>query len=162
MTRCPNCYNSITPDMQSCPSCAYLLIQPERTPTSPLSASAPAQSRTSGRLEAAAQARVSGRLQAPTLARNSGRLLIPEREPSPAEQTPRSVGGEARAHGKHQRPKTTGRQPRSSARDIPDRESRRRKKILIPLMVIALGVASFLLAPVIQVVAPRVDAQTSI
>src|SRR5262249_2516724 len=103
MTRCPNCYNSITPDIQSCPSCAYLLIQPERTPTAPLSASAPAQSRTSGRLQVAAQARVSGRLQAPTLARNSGRLLIPEQKPSAAE-TPRSVIGEARANGKHQRP----------------------------------------------------------
>ena len=43
-----------------------------------------------------------------------------------------------------------------------DKESGRRKKVLIPLMVIGLGIAAVLLAPAIQVIATQVDAQTSI
>jgi hypothetical protein len=52
---------------------------------------------------------------------------------------------------------------RQTARDIEEKEAaRRRKKILIPVMVIGLAVAVVLLAPATQLIAPQVDAQTSI
>src|SRR5260370_41014060 len=89
MTRCPNCYNTITPDSQSCPSCAYLLIQTEKTPMSHLSAAAPTQARSSGRLQTP-PARNSGRLQTPP-ARHSGRLQPSEEAPPPGEEQPQST-----------------------------------------------------------------------
>src|SRR5262245_28732424 len=162
MTRCPNCYNSITPDTQNCPSCAYLLIRSEKTPISALSASA-APARASGGLQTATQVRSSGRLQSPDTARTSGRLRAPEQEPSSLEQTQRGANGEARANGNHRPRPTTRRSSRKDARNVRHHESTLRKKIvLIPVIVIGLGVAAYLLAPVAKLIAPEVDAETSV
>jgi hypothetical protein len=162
MSRCPNCYNTITQDSPNCPSCAYLLVQSEKTPMSHLSglAAAPSQSRHSGRLRASDPVRGSGRLDATDRVGTSGRLIPLDQAPGSADERPRTGRG---PNGTGRRsPEATGQKPRKGVREAPDEESRRRKKILIPLVVIAIGAAVVLLAPATQLIAPQVDATTSI
>jgi hypothetical protein len=54
------------------------------------------------------------------------------------------------------------RRGKQAAQELEEQEARRRKKILIPIMVVGLGIAVALLAPATQLIAPQVDAQTSL
>lgn len=150
MTRCPNCYNSITPDTQSCPSCAYSLIQTEKTPLSQLSGVTSAQARGA-----------SGRLQPGHQVRTSGRLRPPEQSAGD-EEKPRGAYSSARGSGHVRRPAAVPR-PRKGARELADEEQARlRKRILIAAAVAGIVATLVLFLPALQVIAPQVDAQTSI
>jgi len=170
MTRCPNCYNSITPDTTSCPSCAYLLIQAEKPATSQVFASAPA----AGEPDQSGEVRKSGRL-------GSGRLL------AGGEQNRNTVSSGNRTTGSRPRPTTgsrpgptTGSRPGTTTGSRPGAHSRSRqtaqakadekaagwrKLILLPVTLAGLVAVAFLLAPATELIKPlmpQVDPETSV
>jgi len=150
-----------------------LLIQPEKTAASQFSGGVQTQVRTSGRLQTAVQVRTSGRLEAGDPLEALEGLSTPETgPPSEERRQPNSNGAPseekrqpnyngAMANGHRRRPDTPHTRPRKTAgKDV--RQPRFPKKILIPVLIVSLGVAAFLLSPGLGVIAPQVDAQTSI
>jgi len=174
MTRCPNCYNSITPDAQNCPSCAFLLIERQKT-TGPLAPAVVAtQAETSGTVQTVPEVVPSGKLDQPeqlaqfgashpSYSSPSGRLQKPAESGGTGEERPRTAYRTASGNGSARGKSMAQRKGRQFSRELEEREARRRKKkILIPIMVVGLAVAVVLLAPATQLIAPQVDAQTSI
>jgi len=172
MTRCPNCYNSITPDTSTCPSCAYLLIQRQSPQVPEPSTAVTAQAQNSGELQTVPEVQPSGRLEQlnqavqfssshPSYQRPSGHLQKPDQTAASGEEKPRTAYRAPSSSGNGRR-KTMARKGKR-ARELEEQEAaRRRKKFLIPIMVVGLVVAVVLLAPATQLIAPQVDAQTSI
>jgi hypothetical protein len=115
--------------------------------------------RPSGRLDQAGQTSQFGRTQ-PSYQSPSGRLQKPAQDAGSSEERPRTAY--RGANGQARRKSVAYRNGKQTAREQEEKEARRRKKILIPIMVIGLGVAVVLLAPAMQLIAPQVDAQTSI
>src|SRR5262249_38989512 len=130
MTRCPNCYNSIPPDTQTCPSCAYLLIQRQRPPVSEPSTAVAAQAQNSGRLQTGPEVQPSARLEQldqavqfsashPSYQRPSGRLQKPDQTAAATsgEEKPRTAYRAASPSG-NARPKTMPRKGKRTAREL--------------------------------------------